>query len=101
MVKKQWQWWINHQVAYKIPPYKKKRTATFIHRSTGLRKYPHMYYYEITASRAQYDIVHQEYAAFTTESDADQLRATLESTYDVVGVVRITKKEYLARVSEI
>jgi len=61
----------------------------------------HMYYYEITASKAQYDIVHREYAAFTTESDADQLRATLESTYDVVGVVRISKKQYLARVSEI
>ena len=45
--------------------------------------------------------MHREYAAFVTESDADQLRAALESNYDVVGVIRITKKRYLARVSEI
>ncbi len=60
-----------------------------------------MYYYEITASKAQDTIVHREYAAFVTESDADQLRASLESNYDVVGVIRITKKAYLQRVSEI
>ena len=60
-----------------------------------------MYYYEITASKAQDTVVHREYAAFVTESDADQLRATLESNYDVVGVIRITKKQYLQRVSEI
>jgi hypothetical protein len=101
MVKKQWQWWINHQVAYKIPPYKKKRTARFIARRTGLRKYSHMYYYEITASKARDSIRHREYAAFVTRSDADQLRAALESNYDVVGVIRITRKQYLARVSEI
>ena len=45
--------------------------------------------------------MHREYAAFVTESDADQLRASLESNYAVVGVIRITKKEYLRRVSEI
>ncbi len=60
-----------------------------------------MYYYEITASKAGESLMHREYAAFVTESDADQLRASLESTYDVVGVIRITKKEYLRRVSEI
>ena len=60
-----------------------------------------MYYYEITASKAGESVMHSEYAAFVTESDADQLRASLESNYDVVGVVRITKKEYLRRVSEI
>ena len=45
--------------------------------------------------------MHREYAAFVTQSDADQLRASLELNYAIVGVVRITKKEYLARVSEI
>ena len=60
-----------------------------------------MYYYEITASKANDAIRHREYAAFVTESDADQLRASLESNYDVVGVIRISKKQYLARVSEI
>ena len=60
-----------------------------------------MYYYEITASKADDSLMHREYAAFVTQSDADQLRAALESNYDVVGVVRITKKEYLRRVSEI
>ena len=60
-----------------------------------------MFYYEITASKAQDTFVHREYAAFVTESDADQLRASLESNYDVVGVIRISKKEYLQRVSEI
>ena len=60
-----------------------------------------MYYYEITASKAQDSIVHREYAAFVTESDADQLRASLESRYAVVGVIRISKKQYMARVSEI
>ena len=60
-----------------------------------------MYYYEITATKGNNDIRHREYAAFVTESDADQLRAALESNYAVVGVIRITKKEYLRRVSEI
>ena len=60
-----------------------------------------MYYYEITASKDTDDHMHHEYAAFVTESDADMLRAALESRYAVVGVIRITKKEYLARVSEI
>ena len=60
-----------------------------------------MYYYEITASKANESLMHREYAAFATQSDADQLRASLEESYDIVGVVRITKKEYLRRVSEI
>jgi hypothetical protein len=60
-----------------------------------------MFYYEITASKAEDTLMHREYAAFTTESAADDLRAGLESNYDVVGVVRITRKEYLRRVSEI
>lgn len=60
-----------------------------------------MYYYEITASKANDSLMHREYAAFVTESDADQLRAALESNYDVVGVIRISKKRYLRRVSEI
>jgi hypothetical protein len=60
-----------------------------------------MYYYEITASKATDTVMHREYAAFVTQSDADQLRASLELNYAIVGVVRITKKEYLARVSEI
>ena len=60
-----------------------------------------MFYYEITASKAEDTVMHREYAAFVTESDADQLRAALESNYDVVGVIRITKKEYLRCVSEI
>ena len=60
-----------------------------------------MYYYEIIASKANESLMHHEYAAFVTESDADQVRASLESNYAVVGVVRITKKEYLRRVSEI
>ena len=60
-----------------------------------------MFYYEITASKAQDTVMHREYAAFVTESDADQLRAALESNYDVVGVIRISKKRYLQCVSEI
>jgi|TARA_E500000178_G_scaffold285706_1_gene287314 hypothetical protein len=60
-----------------------------------------MCYYEVIVSRDTDDLMHHEYAAFVTESDADQLRASLESRYAVVGVIRITKKEYLAGVSEI
>ena len=60
-----------------------------------------MYYYEITASKDTDDHMHHEYAAFVTESDADQLRASLESRYAVVGVIRITKERYLECVSEI
>ena len=60
-----------------------------------------MYYYEITASKDTDDHMHREYAAFVTESDADLLRAALESNYAVVGVVRISKKRYLECVSEI
>ena len=60
-----------------------------------------MFYYEITASKAQDTIMHREYAAFVTESDADQLRASLESNYAVVGVIRISRKRYLECVSEI
>ena len=60
-----------------------------------------MYYYEITAAKAQDTVMHREYAAFVTESDADQLRASLESNYAVVGVIRISRKRYLECVSEI
>ena len=61
----------------------------------------HMYYYEITASKAGEEIMHHEVAAFASQGDADMLRAVLEETHDVVGVIRITKKQYMARVSEI
>ena len=60
-----------------------------------------MRYYEITAAKAQDTVMHREYAAFVTESDADQLRASLESNYAVVGVIRISRKRYLECVSEI
>ena len=60
-----------------------------------------MFYYEIIASKAEDTFTHREYAAFVTESDADQLRAALESNYAVVGVIRISKKRYLQCVSEI
>ena len=92
----------NHQVDDKIPGVLKKRTATRKGAYTQIWAITtSMYYYEITASKAEDTIVHREYAAFVTESDADQLRASLESNYDVVGVIRITKKQYMACVSEI
>ena len=92
----------NHQVDDKIPGVLKKRTAS--QKGAHTQIWPittSMYYYEIIASKADDTIMHREYAAFVTESDADQLRAILESTYDVVGVIRISKKQYMASVSEI
>ena len=92
----------NHQVDDKIPGVLKKRTAS--QKGACTQIWPittSMYYYEIIASKADDTIMHREYAAFVTESDADQLRAILESTYDVVGVIRISKKQYMAGVSEI
>ena len=82
-------------------PHIKKNAQPLLNRALQASVNTHMYYYEITASKADDAIMHREYAAFVTESDADQLRASLESNYDVVGVIRISKKQYLARVSEI
>jgi hypothetical protein len=79
----------------------KKNARPLLHTRLQASVNTHMYYYEITASKANKSIVHREYAAFVTQSDADQLRVSLESNYDVVGVVRITRKQYLARVSQI
>ena len=60
-----------------------------------------MHYYEVTASKSNSMILHQEYAAFRDSRDADTLREELCRTHDVVGVVRITKKQYEAAVSQI
>ena len=58
-----------------------------------------MHYYEVTASKSNSMILHQEYAAFRDSRDADTLREELCRTHDVV--VPITKKQYEAAVSQI
>ena len=82
-------------------PHIKKNALPLLYPAPQASVNTHMYYYEITASKANDTLVHHEYAAFVTQSDADQLRASLEESYDIVGVVRITRKQYLARVSQI
>ena len=82
-------------------PHIKKNALPLLFAAIQASVNTHMYYYEIIASKARESIVHREYAAFVTQSDADQLRASLQESYDIVGVVRITRKQYLARVSQI
>ena len=82
-------------------PHIKKNALPLLNTALQASVNTDMYYYEITASKAHESIVHHEYAAFVTQSDADQLRASLQESYDMVGVVRITRKQYLARVSQI
>ena len=57
-----------------------------------------MPYYDIYASRGSY--THQEYIYLVSEAEAEVLKEEMSDSYDVVGVRRITKKQYLARVSE-
>ena len=57
-----------------------------------------MPYYDIYAARGS--IQHQEYIYLVSEEEAEVLKEEMSTSYDVVGVRRITKKQYLARVSE-
>ena len=58
----------------------------------------HMPYYDVYCTRGS--IQHQEYVYLASEEDAQALKEEMSNSYDVVGVNRITKKQYLARVSE-
>ena len=49
---------------------------------------------------ARGSIEHQEYIYLVSEEEAQVLKEEMSTSYDVVGVRRITKKQYLARVSE-
>ena len=57
-----------------------------------------MPYYDIYASRGS--IEHQEYIYLVSEEEAQVLKEEMSDSYDVVGVRRITRKQYLARVSQ-
>ena len=57
-----------------------------------------MPYYDIYASRGS--IEHQEYIYLASEEDAQALKEEMSTSYDVVGVRRISRKQYLARVSQ-
>ena len=60
-----------------------------------------MYYYEIVASKQGRTMVHTEYVAFARRSDADVLRQELRASYDVVGVIPISRREYMRRIAQI
>ena len=57
-----------------------------------------MPYYDIYASRGS--IEHQEYIYLVSEEEAQVLKEEMSNSYDVVGVNRISRKQYLARVSQ-
>ena len=57
-----------------------------------------MPYYDIYAARGS--IEHQEYIYLVSEEEAEVLKEEMSNSYDVVGVRRITRKQYLARVSQ-
>ena len=60
-----------------------------------------MYYYEIVASKQGRTFVHTEYVAFARRSDADVLRQELRASYDIVGVIPISRREYMQRIAQI
>ena len=60
-----------------------------------------MYYYEIVASKQGRTHVHTEYVAFARKSDADVLRQELRASYDIVGVIPISRREYMRRIAQI
>ena len=60
-----------------------------------------MYYYEIVASKQGRTHVHTEYVAFARRSDADVLRQELRASYDIVGVIPISRREYMRRIAQI
>jgi len=78
----------------------KKNARPLLHTRLQASVNTHMYYYEIMASKSKDNIVHREYAAFVNREDAETLKIEMSNSYDVVGVNRITKKQYLARVSQ-
>ena len=82
-------------------PHIKKNALPLLNTALQASVNTHMYYYEIIASKSRDNIVHREYAAFVNREDAETLKIEMSNSYDVVGVNRITKKQYLARVSEI
>ena len=57
-----------------------------------------MPYYDVYCTRGS--IEHQEYIYLVSEAEAEVLKEEMSDSYDVVGVRRITKKQYLARVSQ-
>ena len=57
-----------------------------------------MPYYDVYCTRGS--IEHQEYIYLVSEAEAEVLKEEMSNSYDVVGVRRITRKQYLARVSE-
>ena len=57
-----------------------------------------MPYYDVYCTRGS--IEHQEYIYLVSEAEAEVLKEEMSDSYDVVGVRRITRKQYLARVSQ-
>ena len=57
-----------------------------------------MPYYDVYCTRGS--IQHQEYIYLVSEAEAEVLKEEMSDSYDVVGVRRITRKQYLARVSQ-
>ena len=57
-----------------------------------------MPYYDVYCTRGS--IQHQEYIYLVSEEEAQALKEEMSNSYDVVGVNRITRKQYLARVSQ-
>ena len=57
-----------------------------------------MPYYDVYCTRGS--IQHQEYVYLASEEDAQTLKEEMSTSYDVVGVNRISRKQYLARVSQ-
>ena len=82
-------------------PHIKKNAQPLLFAAPQASVNTHMYYYEIMAVKNRDNIVHREYAAFVNREDAETLKIEMSRSYDVVGVNRITRKQYLACVSEI
>jgi len=82
-------------------PHIKKNAQPLLYPALQASVNTHMYYYEIMAAKNKDNIVHREYAAFVNREDAETLKIEMSRSYDVVGVTRITRKQYLARVSQI
>ena len=79
-------------------PHIKKNAQPLLFAALQASVNTHMPYYDVYCTRGS--IQHQEYVYLASEEDAQALKEEMSNSYDVVGVNRITKKQYLARVSQ-
>ena len=79
-------------------PHIKKNAQPLLFAAPQASVNTHMPYYDVYCTRGS--IQHQEYVYLASEEDAQALKEEMSNSYDVVGVNRITKKQYLARVSQ-